>query len=245
MNNPQMKHWNGNVMAAIDTETTGLNPDRDEIIQFSLIAVGSNLKRNPHYEAIDVFLTPEHPIEFYRGNPDIKVAMPSIEKAIRYGIPPVQAAGLLNLWYERHKECGLRGIIPLAHNWPFDSMFIRRWLGHKNFEYIFSPLYRDPLSITCFLNDIACIQAQPYPFPKHDLSYLGSQCGFERFTTHDSFEDCKLTLAVFERAVREYSGLWAGPVKNYYDVDSHVGQKPIETFGSGGPRTDGETVKGA
>ena len=56
-----MQHWNGNQVCAIDTETTGLDPLYDEILQLAIIPLDSNFEVRKDVMPLEIFMKPEYP----------------------------------------------------------------------------------------------------------------------------------------------------------------------------------------
>jgi DNA polymerase III epsilon subunit-like protein len=94
-------------------------------------------------------------------------------------------------------------ILPLAHNWPFEAAFMRKWLGTRTFEdFCFG--YRDTMALANALNDIADFANDPWPFPKVSLTYLCSQLKVENTNPHDALGDAVATAECYRRLVTRY-----------------------------------------
>lgn len=94
-----------------DTETTGLLPHKDEIVQIGAVRVVKG-KIVPG-EAINQLVDPEMPI------PAASTKVHGVSDAMVAGKPTIVQAG-------RHLNDFARGAVLVAHNAPFDMAFLRR-----------------------------------------------------------------------------------------------------------------------
>lgn len=207
-----MKHLNGNVFCAIDTETTGLDPFENEIVEIAAVIL------NPYtLDPVDTCI----PFNLILKPENVKTIDPQamrvagmthdvIEKdkiiqkkepllnVMEHGVDRYMAAEMFVEWFNAMGLADRKKLIPVAHNWVFDSIFIRRWLGNKTFELLFSPLYRDTLPISLFENDIRGYRGDEYLFQKNNLSYLCSTMHIERDRAHRALDDAIATAKVFK-----------------------------------------------
>ena len=63
-----MIHWNGHQLCAIDTETTGLDPNYNEIIQICILPLDSNIKPRKDVFPFYIEIVPDHP---ERASPEV------------------------------------------------------------------------------------------------------------------------------------------------------------------------------
>jgi DNA polymerase III epsilon subunit-like protein len=198
-----LKHLNGNILCVIDVETTGLVVGKNEIIQICILPLNHRLEPDPEIMPFDMYIKPQYEIDSHVKRTNRKL----LAKAINMGVDPYYAAELFDAWVDGlHLKEGKR-ISPLAQNWAFDREFIKDWLGDENFTYRIDGRYRDLMSVALFLNDVAAIHVEPYPFPKVNLRYLASQLKIdteeERF--HDAVYDCIVTAKVYKQMVQDSS----------------------------------------
>lgn len=224
-----MQHFNNNLLCAIDVETTGLDPDVNEIVQLAILPLDSEFAPLKSIQPVNFYIKPTHPISYYRGQGDLTCGMKAIERACKIGVDAFTVADMIaDSWFPRLLKIGLKQILPLAHNWIFDSAFIKRFFGPKTFELMFHFHYRDSMAIATFLNDVAAIQRQPYPFARMGLNNLLNALGMERISDHDALTDCLYTAKVYQQLARIYMDLWAGPIKNF-----NVDKLDCIVFGNG------------
>ena len=103
-----------------DTETTGLSPERDEIVQIGAVRVLNG--RLIEGEAFDALVDPGRPI------PPASTRVHGIDDAAVVGAPPIAEAG-------RAFHRFAAGSALVAHNAPFDLAFLRRHAGAMGCEF--------------------------------------------------------------------------------------------------------------
>ena len=86
----------------------------------------------------------------------------------RSGSPTGSSNGSLALKLP-FKKC----LVPLAHNWAFESSFLKAWLGVEQTDLIFHSHARDGMLYAIALNDKAAFAGEPVPFPRVGL---GAMC---------------------------------------------------------------------
>jgi DNA polymerase III epsilon subunit-like protein len=195
-----MIHLNGNVMAVVDTETTGLQPFHNDVIQVCVLPLDSDFKPLQGILPFYCELQPRRP-----ENYDAKAAhVTKMElcKIQQTGLEPDRAADLFEEWFERLGLPHGKMLVPLAHNWPFDYCFMLDWLGWSSMNRYFHGHYRDLQMAGCYENDKAAFNVQTYPYPKHGLQYYCSQLGVENQNAHDALSDCVATAECYRRVVK-------------------------------------------
>lgn len=197
-----MLHLNGHVLAAVDVETTGLNPDEDEVIEVCVLPLDNNLEPHRQYKAFNTMIKPtKRPLDPNR-NPQNGL---SAREILTYGMEKYRAADLLEEWFNGLKLPPKKQIIPLAHNWVFDREFLIDWLGRLNFEYIFNGHYRDTMVLGAFHNDRKYDKAEPYDFAKISLAAMCERTSIENKMAHRALYDCLATAQLYKKLVEDYS----------------------------------------
>lgn len=193
-------HLNGDLLCVVDVETTGLKPGYHDLIQICVLPLDSNLEPIktivPFYqhikaarpENVDVQALEVNKIDFF--------------KLQQTAFDADRVADYFDDWFQKLKLPVGKKIAPLAQNWPFDRAFIMDWLGTTAFESYFDRRYRDTMSAALFLNDVADVFNEPYPFPKCSLKYLASQLKIDYTGAHDSLKDCLITAQVYKMMLR-------------------------------------------
>lgn len=196
-----MINWNGNLLCAIDIETTGPKVGYDDIIQVAIIPLDSYLKMNRTIMPFDISIKPiPSRLAQYRdnlqGNLRSRVARAAVE-----GFTYDRAAELFESWFAKLEMPVNKKIIPLAHFWPHDYAFIVEWLGIESYNLYFDFRYRDLLVAAVNQNDRADMFVEQIPYPKLDLTYICSQLKVERSTPHEALSDALATAEAYRLLV--------------------------------------------
>lgn len=208
-------HLNGNLICAIDIETTGLEVGVHDIIQVCVMPLGPDLNPSKQYKMFHMKLQPKR-----LENADIKadkVNKGLLTDALLHGTDPDTACDLFDEWFTRLNLPVRKAIIPLAANWAgIDRDFLIEWLGGPlNFQKYFRNDFRDVMITALFLNDQADKFSEPIPFPKVNMGYLCGILGVRNPKAHDAVGDCWSTAQVYQRLLnyRQYHEFYAGPAK--------------------------------
>ena len=92
----------------------------------------------------------------------------------------------------------------MAQNWPFDRSFLIEWLGNASYEHLFSPLYRDTMTIAIFHSDLCDFRSDKVKFVQYNLQYLCQKLGVINQKQHDALQDCIATAEVYRRLLQTY-----------------------------------------
>ena len=196
-----MKHLNGHLLCAIDTETTGLIPGKHEIFEICVLPLNSKLEVSRDHLPFNLKLRPEKVDDIQWEA--LNVTQMDFMELCSTGMDKWEAADLFVSWYEKLGLADNKRIMPLAHNWVFDAPFIKEWLGFAEFNLRFDGRYRDTMSTALTINDQYDIKNEPCPFPKVKLSYLASCLKIEYDKTHNALDDCVLTAKVYKELVHQ------------------------------------------
>lgn len=208
-----MKHLNGNKICVVDVETTGTDSDIHEIIDICVLPLDLNFKpdrapfqmqlRPNNMEAIDIeaLKIRKHYLEVDKYTTKHK----NVVSATQRGVDSMKAADYFFEWWKGFDFGIHKKIIPLAHNWPFDREFIKKWLSVDVFEQCFSPLYRDTMATTLYLNDKHGFVGEEgqYPYAKNNLQYLCSTLNIKRFGEHTALGDCVATAECYREILKK------------------------------------------
>lgn len=194
-----MVHCNGNVLCAIDVETTGVNPFEHEICQIAILPVDEDLKEVTSYPAFYLNIKPERTDNITAIS--LEVSGLKLVDLINKGVDPFTAEDLFTQWFEGLGLPPGKGIMPLASNWMFDRQFVQKWLGFEMFQKYFHPHYRDTQVIAIYAMDRSVAFNEPYPFNKVGLGALGQHFGETNEQAHDALQDCRQTVRIYRKQV--------------------------------------------
>lgn len=226
-----IKHLNSNILAVVDCETTGADPDQHEILEICILPLDKNLQPilsnhinltlrplNPQNIDFEALRCQPNQEQFYREHV-IKSKERIVDITLK-GLDPYMAAELVVDWFEKLNLAPRKRIMPIAQNYCFDRGFLIKWLGPLSFDYIFHPCYRDTLSTSLFMNDFAEYRGEPYPFQKNNLQYLCSTLNVQRDRRHTALDDCIATAEVYRRMVRQFTGKTLSELANAEDTNT-------------------------
>lgn len=192
-----MTHLDGNLLAAIDFETTGRRPGYHEIIQVAVLPLNHDLQPHPDIPIFYLNIRPEYPERCEKGAGFIHGI--DIDLLQLHAPGQNRAIDLLCEWFNNLDLPPNRVIIPLAHNWPFESAFLKGWLGPALVDQIFHSHGRDSMGLAVSLNDRAFFLGEKIPFSRLSLIVLCKQLGISYEKAHDALADCQATAELYKR----------------------------------------------
>ena len=190
---------NGNMLASVDLETTGRRPGHHEIIQIAVVPLDSEIRPlegvRPFYHNI----RPLHP-ERADGRAT-QVHGLKIEDLILHAPHPGKVADLLREWWERLDLPAGKTLVPLAHNWAFESAFLTAWLGIDEKQTLFHSHARDAFLLALSLNDRAAFAGEILPFNNVSLGSLCNKFRVVNENPHDALSDALAEAKVYRAMV--------------------------------------------
>lgn len=194
--NRSLMNLNGNLLCAVDTETTGLVAGFHDVIEVAVVPLDADLQPMKGILPFEMFLHPKRPQNI--AGEAMKVNGIDLAKVQVEGFDPWSGAERFDDWF-RNKLCLAQGrkIAPLAMNWPFDSGFLKDWLGPSTFNDLFHYHYRDLGPVGKWMNDRAEFQAEQCPFPKSGLQYMAEKLGMVPERKHRAIDDALLLAKVY------------------------------------------------
>lgn len=187
-------HINGNLLAAIDFETTGACPGFHEPVQIAVLPLNADLRPLDGVLPFYSLMQPQHP---ENADPQA-MAVHGLTMDELYGAPhPDRVADYLIEWFGRLDMPLERNLVPLAANWPFEAGFLLAWLGEPLMRRLFNPLYRDVMVTALSINDRAFFAAESCPFNRVGLTKLCEHFGVVNQKPHDALSDCIAEAAVY------------------------------------------------
>lgn len=187
----------GHLMCAVDTETTGLDPNKNEIWQIAILPLNSLIKPHPEFIPFYADMKINKPENIDKN----AIKMNRLEFAQRQqrATDPFTCADMFDTWFDSFNLPLYKKIVPLAQNWPFDRSFIIKWLGLASFEYSFHPVYRDTMAVSAFIRDQQEFRSEKITFPQNNLTFLCARLGIKNEKPHDALQDAITTAEVYRR----------------------------------------------
>lgn len=195
-----MKHLNGSMLCAIDTETTGLEAGYHEIVQLAIIPMDAQLLPRKDIMPLNIIIRPEYPERWTHK------VMHEDRKAeiLSNGLDSEKAKDVLEDWFIRlaipPKKTGTpNNITALGQNYAFDQAMLKAWLGIENYSRYIHYHFRDTMVAALFLNDLAAYKCEPAPYPMVGLKDLASTLLIKNDYPHNAYYDALTTAQVYRR----------------------------------------------
>ena len=125
---PGLLHFNGNLLVSVDLETTGRRPSYHEIIQIACVPLGPDLKPAQGLMPFYTEIKPNFP-ERAEQQAKFKHNI-SMEQLLLHAPSQDKVKDLFVEWFERLDLPFKKGLVPLAHNWAFESSLAERVARH-------------------------------------------------------------------------------------------------------------------
>lgn len=178
--------WHGNKPVGIDFETTGLQSGYHEIIQIGIPALTSDLRPDPDHAPFYEHIRPEYPERQSKEVAEIHGI--DMEWLMDTAEPASVVAEWLTEWFRSLELPEGKRLVPIAHNWAFESAHLDAWLGAAHKETIFHYHARDTMSVCGYLKDrnVAHLADNDASL---SLSPLCKYFGIENDRPHDALSD--------------------------------------------------------
>jgi len=180
-----MSHWNGNILCAGDIKTSGPNPEEDELLQFAILPLNSNLELSKEIKPFFIYLKPE-----------------------KEGMEPIQGIDVFDKWadslqLEETRFGRRKKIFILSYDYDEKKPFIIKWLGYHQYNKVFDKGIRDLNTITKFLNDKASCHFKKVPYSKNELAYIARALEVEYSAKLDILACCRIMINIYRTIVND------------------------------------------
>jgi len=190
-----MPHLNGNVVAAVDFETTGTIAGFHEPIQIAVVVLNSDLKPAVGITPFYQYIQPRFP---ERADPAAtKVHGIDLDRLMTEEREPSDIEDMLVEWWNALDLPFERRLVPLAHNWPFERDFLKAWLGVSLAEKLFHFHARDGMTYALELNDKAFFRGEKAIFRSVGLPELCTHFNVVNARPHDALYDSLAEAEVY------------------------------------------------
>ena len=197
---------------AVDTETTGLTPRRNDIIEIAVVVLDHNGERDRSIIPFHTYMSPLRPqyvdLEAIKVHPELRgsdkvMTIKKYQEFVCNGLDPLKVPDLLFEWVERLNLPPKSRLIPIGHNYACDKEFIHDLLGDSMYSYIFSHNHICTRVISTFVNDCYAFACKPRPFDKsYRLKDVCNVLGVELLNAHTALDDAIATAEVYKRLKR-------------------------------------------
>lgn len=192
-------HLMGNLMCAVDVETTGRVPCHHEIIQIAVQPLDSDFQVISGIVPFYTEIIPEYPKRADKGA--MKIHGLELAKIAQYAPTQLKAADMFYDWFERLKLPLNKRIVPLAHNWAFEKGFLLAWLGIDAFDDMFHMHPRDSMQLAISINDRHTFRCQQRPWASVSLYSLCKKLGVVNERPHDALCDARAEAKIYRQLI--------------------------------------------
>ena len=191
---------NGNLICAVDIETTGSDPNKHEVIQMAFVPL------NPDYEMIKgirPFYTDVRPLTPETAQPAAtRVHGLNIDDLCTSAPHPDRVREKFYNWVQNLELAFDRKLIMLAHNSAFEVKFLNVFFGPEYYETIFNACTRDSMCAAITVNDHAVQHGRRPPFERTSLPWLCEHFGITNPKAHDAFADATAGALVYRNILQ-------------------------------------------
>ncbi len=193
---------NGNMLCAVDVETTGRLAGYHEVIQVAIQPLTSNIKPLPDVTPFYMNIAPQH-VERVERSATMVHGL-DIDDLVANCPDQFKAADLFDEWFQRLKLPFKKQLVPLAHNWAFERGFLTHWLGLETFNQLWHFHPRDTMLFALSINDTCAYHGKDIPFGYVGLGSLCDKFGITMEKAHDALCDARAEAELYRRMLAAF-----------------------------------------
>lgn len=193
-------HYNGNLPCAVDILTTGSNVDINDLVHVVVLPLNADYTLNHNLPFFEIQMKPEHPQ--LRKHPTVRLSLEKYGQYLSNGLDPQTAADIFCTWFDSIGLKPGKTIVPVAHNYYLDRLFLEKWLGPVNYAHRFNAFYRDTLHALTYVDDVCDISARTIPFPKMGLNSLCRRLGIQHNRLSGPIENARVHAEAYRQILR-------------------------------------------
>lgn len=194
-------HLNGNLLAAVDVETTGRTPGYHEIIQIAIQPLDSRIEPiegvNPFYQ----FIKPEYPERVEKKATAVHKL--DINWLMTHAMDKWKVEELLIEWWESLDLPMNKTLMPVAQNWQYEAGFLKAWLGVELFHQLFHAYVADTMLNALYINNWYYMRGEKIPFAEVNLGYLCRKYKIINTDPHDALADARAEAELYKHQLNE------------------------------------------
>ena len=195
-----LSHLNGNIMCAVDVETTGRMAGYHDIIQIAVQPLDSMLEPLEGVRPFYTNIAPEYPERAEHAAQAVHGL--NLHTLKETSLDQWKIADLFDEWFQNLKLPFRKSIVPLAHNWAFEAGFLKAWLGIECMNEFFHPHPRDSMLLAISLNDMAVMRGDKPIYPSVGLGQMCKQLGIDIIQAHDALSDALAEAKLYQALLR-------------------------------------------
>jgi DNA polymerase III epsilon subunit-like protein len=194
-----MPSLKGNILCAVDVETTGLLAGYHEIIQIAAVPLNQHLEPSKEHRFFYLTMAPECP---ERINDDARKKHKISDSTLQDCVSQSRGIDLFEEWFNKLDLPFGKRLVPLAHNWAFERAFLIHWLGMDSFNDIWHVHPRDTMITAAIVNDLCAWHGKKFPFNYFNLTGLCRKFDIPLDNAHDALADCIATAKLYASFMR-------------------------------------------
>lgn len=194
-------HLNGNLLAVVDIETTGLQPGYHEIIQIAIQPLNSRIEPLEGVSPFYQYICPQHPERISGGA--MSVNKLSIDWLRQHAPDQWKVEELLIDWFNDLELPIHKMLMPIAQNWQFEAGFLKAWLGVDLFQSIFHAHVADTMTNALYIRNWYYMRGEQVPYCRVNLGNLCRYYGVTNQNPHDALSDALAEAEIYKKQLQE------------------------------------------
>ncbi len=186
--------WNGNLLCAVDIETSGTDVETHEVVQLAIVPLNFDYTPLKTIKPFNKLICPVGDLD-----PGSTKVHGLTSEMLSLAPPKERVIDRLLDWVNSLELVFDRRLIILAHNSSFEIKWVNRFLGLPLYEKIFNAATRDSMTLALGINDIAAHRGRKPPFEKVSLPWLCNHFGIVNPKAHDAYYDAVACAAVYKK----------------------------------------------